>query len=227
MIMGTSICHIVLGDAAGASSRECAAWSRTASSPACTASRPASRPWGTSSPGSWRTACPPATTRRRARRKADVLRGAGGRGGAARAGRERPARARLVERESLGARRRGSDGLLVGVTLATRAPEIYRALIEATAFGTRVIVDAFESAGVAVDGDRRLRRPARAEQAADADLRRRHRARAPGRGVEADPGARRGDVRSRRSGGRARRATTRSSTRRGRMAAPETRSTAR
>jgi L-ribulokinase len=43
-------------------------------------------------------------------------------------------------------------GLLVGMTLATKAPEVYRALIEATAFGTRVIVDAFESAGVRVDG---------------------------------------------------------------------------
>lgn len=42
------------------------------------------------------------------------------------------------------------SGLLVGATLATKAPEIYRALIEATAFGTRVIVDAFESSGVAV-----------------------------------------------------------------------------
>ena len=42
-------------------------------------------------------------------------------------------------------------GLLVGGTLATRAPDIYRALIEATAFGTRVIVDAFEDAGVAID----------------------------------------------------------------------------
>jgi L-ribulokinase len=42
-------------------------------------------------------------------------------------------------------------GLLVGMTLATRAPEIYRALIEATAFGTRVIVDAFETAGVTVN----------------------------------------------------------------------------
>ena len=36
-------------------------------------------------------------------------------------------------------------GLLVGMTLATKAPDIYRALIEATAFGTRVIVDAFGS----------------------------------------------------------------------------------
>jgi L-ribulokinase len=43
-------------------------------------------------------------------------------------------------------------GLFVGMTLATRAPELYRALIEATAFGTRVIIDAFESAGVRVDG---------------------------------------------------------------------------
>ena len=37
------------------------------------------------------------------------------------------------------------------MTLATRAPEIYRALIEATAFGTRVIVEAFERAGLPVE----------------------------------------------------------------------------
>jgi L-ribulokinase len=42
-------------------------------------------------------------------------------------------------------------GLLVGMTLATRPPEIYRALIEATAFGTRVIADEFERSGVPVD----------------------------------------------------------------------------
>lgn len=42
-------------------------------------------------------------------------------------------------------------GVLVGATLATRPPEIYRALIEATAFGTRMIVDSFEAAGVAVN----------------------------------------------------------------------------
>ncbi|MEZ4671019.1 MAG: ribulokinase [Anaerolineae bacterium] len=41
-------------------------------------------------------------------------------------------------------------GLLVGGTLATRAPDIYRALIEATAFGTRVIIEAFEQRGVPV-----------------------------------------------------------------------------
>jgi L-ribulokinase len=42
-------------------------------------------------------------------------------------------------------------GLVVGLSLATRAPDLYRALLEATAFGTRVIVDAFESSGVAVE----------------------------------------------------------------------------
>jgi L-ribulokinase len=41
-------------------------------------------------------------------------------------------------------------GVLLGATLATKAEEIYRALIEATAFGTRTIIEAFESKGVAV-----------------------------------------------------------------------------
>ena len=43
------------------------------------------------------------------------------------------------------------SGLLVGATLATTPEEIYRALVEATAFGTRVIVEAFRAGGVAVD----------------------------------------------------------------------------
>ncbi len=42
------------------------------------------------------------------------------------------------------------SGLVAGLTLATRAPDIYRALVESTAFGTRVIIDAFEAAGVGV-----------------------------------------------------------------------------
>ncbi len=42
-------------------------------------------------------------------------------------------------------------GLLIGPTLATRAEEIYRALIEATAFGTRMIIDAFIQQGVPVE----------------------------------------------------------------------------
>ena len=42
------------------------------------------------------------------------------------------------------------SGMIVGMTLGTRAHEIYRALIEATAFGTRVIIEAFEKSGVRV-----------------------------------------------------------------------------
>jgi L-ribulokinase len=43
------------------------------------------------------------------------------------------------------------SGLMVGMTLATQAPEMYRALIEATAFGTRAIIDAFEAGGIKID----------------------------------------------------------------------------
>jgi len=42
------------------------------------------------------------------------------------------------------------SGLLVGMTLTTSAAEIYRALIEATAFGTRQIVDNFVQRGVPI-----------------------------------------------------------------------------
>lgn len=42
-------------------------------------------------------------------------------------------------------------GLLVGATLATKPEEIYRALIEATAYGTRMIVETFEANGVPVN----------------------------------------------------------------------------
>jgi L-ribulokinase len=43
------------------------------------------------------------------------------------------------------------SGLLLGLTLATRPEDIYRALLEATAFGTRVIVETFRESGVAVE----------------------------------------------------------------------------
>ena len=43
------------------------------------------------------------------------------------------------------------SGLLVGATLATRPPDIYRALLEATAFGTRAIIESLETAGVGVE----------------------------------------------------------------------------
>jgi L-ribulokinase len=42
------------------------------------------------------------------------------------------------------------SGLLIGETLATRPEDIYRALIEATAFGTRTIIETFGSSGLPV-----------------------------------------------------------------------------
>jgi L-ribulokinase len=42
------------------------------------------------------------------------------------------------------------SGVIVGQTLATRPEDQYRALIEATAFGTRTIVSAFDTSGVPV-----------------------------------------------------------------------------
>ncbi len=43
------------------------------------------------------------------------------------------------------------SGLLVGLTVTTRPEDVYRALMESTAFGARVIVEAFVGAGVPVD----------------------------------------------------------------------------
>ena len=42
------------------------------------------------------------------------------------------------------------SGLLVGMTLATRAPDIYRALLESTAYSKRLIVETFEGSGVPI-----------------------------------------------------------------------------
>ena len=42
-------------------------------------------------------------------------------------------------------------GVLIGATLLTKPEEIYRALIEATAYGTRIIVEAFRESGVPVN----------------------------------------------------------------------------
>ena len=43
------------------------------------------------------------------------------------------------------------SGMVVGQTLATRPEDVYRALLEATAFGTRRIVESFVGAGVPVE----------------------------------------------------------------------------
>ncbi|MTD13999.1 ribulokinase [Nakamurella sp. YIM 132087] len=43
------------------------------------------------------------------------------------------------------------SGVVLGQTLQTRPEDVYRALIEATAFGARTIIEAFEGAGVPVE----------------------------------------------------------------------------
>ena len=42
------------------------------------------------------------------------------------------------------------SGLVMGMTLATKPEDLYRALVESTAFGTRKIIEAFNSSGVPV-----------------------------------------------------------------------------
>jgi len=42
------------------------------------------------------------------------------------------------------------SGVIVGQTIATRPEDVYRALVEATAFGTRTIIDTFEGSGLPV-----------------------------------------------------------------------------
>lgn len=45
----------------------------------------------------------------------------------------------------------GLSGMIVGLTLSTKPEEIYRALIEASVFGTRRILEAFTDGGIKVD----------------------------------------------------------------------------
>ncbi|MFC0032662.1 ribulokinase [Micromonospora chaiyaphumensis] len=42
------------------------------------------------------------------------------------------------------------SGLILGLTLATRPADVYRALLESTAYGTRMIIEAFAAAGVPI-----------------------------------------------------------------------------
>lgn len=42
------------------------------------------------------------------------------------------------------------SGMMVGFTLLTKPEEVYRALLEATAFGTRKVIEAFENSGIEI-----------------------------------------------------------------------------
>jgi L-ribulokinase len=79
-----------------------------------------------------------------------------------------------------------------GLTLATTAADIYRALIEATAFSTRRILDAFTGRGIAVDELIGVGGLADRSPPALADL----------RGRDAAPDSHRGGARTRRRSGR-------------------------
>ena len=45
----------------------------------------------------------------------------------------------------------GLSGMLLGMTLSTKPEDIYRALIEATAYGLRVIAEQYEACGIPID----------------------------------------------------------------------------
>ncbi len=53
-------------------------------------------------------------------------------------------------------------GAIAGLTLGTTAPKIFRALVEATAFGSRAIVEQFRKEGVPIDARDRPRAESRA-----------------------------------------------------------------
>lgn len=44
------------------------------------------------------------------------------------------------------------SGMLIGLTLSTKPEQIYRALIEATAFGTKLIMEQFQNKGIEING---------------------------------------------------------------------------
>ena len=121
------------------------------SSPGCGATRPARAASGTSSPGSSTTPSRRATTTRPPSAASTCTTYLSELAGEQEVGEHglvaldwhNGNRSVLVDHEL--------SGLIVGLTLSTRAEDVYRALVEATAFGTRTIIEAFEAAGIAVD----------------------------------------------------------------------------
>ena len=150
-IMGTSTCHVMNGDRARRGARHVRRGRRRHRRRACGATRPGRAASATSSPGS--------STPRARRRTRERGRRAGsactsyltalaaaqpvGEHGLVALDWTSGNRSVLVDHDL--------SGVIVGLTLATRPEDVYRALLEATAFGTRMIVEAFEAAGVPVD----------------------------------------------------------------------------
>ena len=193
-VMGTSTCHVMNGDHLAEVPGMCGVVDGRDRARAVRATRPGRAASATSSPGSSSTAC--------RRRYHDAARERGldlhehlselaaaqrvGEHGLVALDWHSGNRSVLVDHEL--------SGVIVGLTLATRPEDVYRALLEATAFGTRTIIEAFEAAGRAGARSCRRRRAAQ-EPVPDADLRRRARGAAEPDRVRAGPGARRGHAR--------------------------------
>ena len=149
MIMGTSICHMVLGDEEHLVPGICG-YVEDGIIPGCSVMKPGSPALATILPGLWRTAFRPPTSGK--------LRNAAFRSTSCWKKKPpglKPGESGLLALDWWNGNRSvlvdvDLTGLLLGATLATKPEEIYRALIEATAYGTRVIVEAFEKNGVPV-----------------------------------------------------------------------------
>ena len=149
-IMGTSTCHVMNGDRAARGAGHVRRGRRRHRRRACGATRPGRAASATSSAGSSSTACRPATTRRPRRRASPCTscspswpprRRSASTGWSRSTG--TAATARCWSTTSCPASSSGQ-------TLATRPEDTYRALLEATAFGTRTIIEAFDDSGVPV-----------------------------------------------------------------------------
>ena len=166
---------------------------------ACGATRPGRAASATSSAGSSSTACRPPTTKRPPRRASPcttlltelAAAQAVGEHGLVALDWHSGNRSVLVDHEL--------SGVVVGQTLATRPEDTYRALLEATAFGTRRIIEAFRDSGVPVT-ELVVAGGLLSQRAAHADLRRRHQRAAVDDRLRAGARARRGDPRRRRGG---------------------------
>ena len=167
-MMGTSTCHVMNGDALAEVPGMCGVVEDGITS-GCWAMRPGRARSATSSAGSSSRGC--RARYHDARARPGSLHELPLRGSA-----EQPVGAHgLVALDWMGGNRstlvdHTLSGVIVGLTLATRPPEIYRALLESTAYGTREIIENFERSGRTGDRPGRRRRPAQ-EPAADADLR--------------------------------------------------------
>ena len=141
-IMGTSTCHVVNGTDAGRGRRHVRRRRRRDQRRQPGATRPGRAASATSSAGSSSTP-PPAGVRART-------------SGSPQLAAEQPVGAHgLVALDWWNGNRsllvnHDLSGMIVGLTLATRPPDIYRALLESTAYGTRMIIEAFADAGVPV-----------------------------------------------------------------------------